>query len=1211
MASLLNIKSIFNLKLIFEFTEEKMKYNLFKYSKIFQSKLSLNIFDYKKAIFTKNIQKITKNNLLDYYDYLKRKYLNKYNLQDIKNYFVEFFCKFLDENKINFELNTSYELIKDILLCDSLKTIQLIINLDDYKSSYKSEIIKDKNKKSFLPLFQTIFDTKRISKISQIIIISKDNNKENISGVDNYLLVDILIRNIYKFKPKIKTNIIDIYKKIYNYIRQLNDYNSENENYEIFKLWELTVPSREYYIGYHDIVRIIKLDIDLNKPFNINHLDFIKSNKIRNYFLKIKYKDLWSFYDDFSNVKKLELSLDYHDEIIDDIENFPKVNSILSRGERGRGWRRGRGGKDLNEIRIEEMTKNFNKNNTRYIEYFNKLYYLYKENNNEKKNLKILYFLEKSEFDDLTIIIDDINGHNPAQFSLNKFGNSITLFVEYYNPKENEFLNELKKYNSVNLYIFSVYNEENKESYNLFKFDEDSKIKYFYLSVYFFQCFIPRYSIEFPINFDIIITLDLYYTLVLNEKTHINFPLTEDNCKYTFRNLKNLKLNFFYDCETCVYNSPKNLIPNLIKNFKYCPVLENLDISYEIFESKLEEIKIILEGIKELKNLKSLYLNDKSKERSIITTDEFYRSYPEYVDFCPFLNDIKIELSEFFKYDLLYEKKINYKINEVVISDYLYIKTLGEKSSYSTYLCKNKKNIKVVIRKFKKSRINNSLDLFENEKYCLQKFKNVPNFINYIEFLNDEHFEFEYIVYEYIENTIQHCKSKILQNKICNFLDNFYKFHARKDTNIILLPIFPTNILIKDNYDIILIGFGYLNLYPSDKEKNGKLNSFYYNMDEYYKENFSLIPLSDEYNEYMNDIKNYYSFNYNWSYGLAKIKFQAIKIKKELKLINQLEIGKIIPTKDCIFTLQNNSIIIYNKKNFKQVADIQFPLKEEEEEEDDEEEEEDENQKKNNLLSFILIEGNILIALNAYNIYMISFDKNKLRITDIIENECLKEKNNIYLIKKEYKKDVNFHELAYIEKLDIIIFTSSNGICIWKLNKKQKKLKFIKFYEKSNFYSFFKINSNDIQLIAIGNEKLIFYSIDDKSNLKANFDYIHNIKNWSLYKLKLFKQYEKYCYILIFNVIMIIKINYTQKKIDCLFRCCLGRDIVKNIFPIGNGLLFSSDGSCFKYLTKINDDFEIIDKRIYLEDGEIFDIIKDTNSLFIISKYKILEINNA
>ena len=143
---------------------------------------------------------------------------------------------------------------------------------------------------------------------------------------------------------------------------------------------------------------------------------------------------------------------------------------------------------------------------------------------------------------------------------------------------------------------------------------------------------------------------------------------------------------------------------------------------------------------------------------------------------------------------------------------------------YSTYLCENKENKKVVIRKIKKSRINNSKDLFENEKYCLMKFRNNPNIINYIEFLSDENFEF--IVYEYIENRIGHFKSNWLENKIINFIYNFFGFHAEKDKKMILLPILPTNILIKENFDVILLGFGFLNVYPNDSEFKGKYAIF-------------------------------------------------------------------------------------------------------------------------------------------------------------------------------------------------------------------------------------------------------------------------------------------------------------------------------------------------------------------------------------------------
>ena len=1202
MASLSYINSIYSLKLIFEFTGEKQKYNLIKYNNQFQSKLGFNIFDYKKIFFTKNKQGIKKDNLLDYYDYLKRKFEDKFSLYDIQNYFVEFFCKFIDEKNIIFELNTSHELSVDILLCDSLKTIKLILNLNDYKSSYKTEKIRDKNKKSFINLFQAIFDEKRITKISQITIISDDDKDlDNF----NYFFIKTLAINIYKFRPIIKTSLIPLYSEIYSYSRKLKNYNGDDT--DIFKLWKLIIPFEKKYLFTcpKKILDDFEFEIDLTRPITIKDsdiIDFIKENKIKNYFAKLNYEDLWLFNDDLANIKKLELTM--NGNIIEDITNFDTVDRILWGEDRGRGRGRGRNcNRKNNQVRIEEMENNFNYNKEKYIKYFNMFYnYLNEAREEEESRLRLLTFLEKSEFDILIILTNYINGHDISHFSLNKLMNSIEFCLCYYNSNEIGLLKELKKYESVKLEIEDANSDENKKTYNLFKFNEESKIKYFYLTIYFYRCS-PSYYLDFPLNYEKLITLDLTYTLIVNNDIHINFPLTEKECKYKFPNLKNLKLDFIYDCQECESNSPKELIQNLCYNFKYCPSLENLDITYQIFEKKIDELNILLNGIKCLKYLKSLYIKSKEEERSIIAKNEFYKSYPEYISYCPFLNDIKIELSEFLKYDLLYEKNINYKINDFVIDGYSYIGTLGEKSSYSTYLCKNKENKKVVIRKFKKSRINNSLDLFENEKYCLKKYKNNPNFINYIDFLSDE--LFEYIVYEYIENCIKKYRSKMVKNKICDILEKFY-ISSKEDKNIILLPILPNNILIKNDFDVILIGFGYLNLYPNDEEKDGKLNKFYYNMQTYFKENFTLNPLSDSYNDYINDIKNYYDSNFSWSYGLAKLRYEYFynirsKIKNELKFEKKLNIGKIILNKKYIFTLQNDSIIIYDKKKFVNIADINFSYEEkEEEEEDDKEEKKEKGREHNNLLNFILIDDNIIIALDEFKIYIFSFINNKL-----------KKKNSI-----EYKNlNINqeIDEIAYIENKNILFLIGNkvNIVSSWQLNKTEKKLKFIKFYKILNSDAIFKIkNDNDTPLISVGNEKLIFYSINKEFDLISSFDYSHNIKNWPIYKLKQFKQDEEFCYVLLLNTIMIIKVNYEQKKIDCLFHCCLGREEINYIFLVQKGLLFGIERDFFKYLTKINDQFEIIKNSMYF-DEKIYDIIKEQNHLIIMGENKIIELKDA
>ena len=368
MSSLLLINSFYILKYIYEFTGDKRKMNLIKHSKIFQKKFDLNLFSYKIAFFTKNIPEITKSNLLYYYEYLKRKYLGNYSIEDLKQYFIEYFCKFIDGNNIIYTLDASHELARDILLCDKLKRISLILNLNHYKSSYITEKNCDKNKKPFIPLFQAIFDVKTISKISEIIITS-NNEKDDYIIIDNDFLFNTLARNIYKFKPKIKTNIKTINDKIMNYMTTLKKI--DFRYYDILKSWKVTVPYPDnsmYSPGYVD--NFIQYDVDLNSPFGSRHLDFIKKNKINNYFIKLNYEDLWFFNDDFSNIKKLELKM--KNEVVSDIRNFKKVNEMLIKIEKDEDTNTGEEINDEGEERIKKLKKNFNYNNIKYISYINK-----------------------------------------------------------------------------------------------------------------------------------------------------------------------------------------------------------------------------------------------------------------------------------------------------------------------------------------------------------------------------------------------------------------------------------------------------------------------------------------------------------------------------------------------------------------------------------------------------------------------------------------------------------------------------------------------------------------------------------------------------------------------------------------------------------------------------------------------------------------------
>ena len=101
------------------------------------------------------------------------------------------------------------------------------------------------------------------------------------------------------------------------------------------------------------------------------------------------------------------------------------------------------------------------------------------------------------------------------------------------------------------------------------------------------------------------------------------------------------------------------------------------------------------------------------------------------------------------------------------------------------------------------------------------------------------------------------------------------------------------------------------------------------------------------------------------------------------------------------------------------------------------------------------------------------------------------------------------------------------------IKQKEKKLKFVKFYENLNSFIIFNIRNNDYaQLIAVGNEKLIFYSFDEKYNLKVVFDYSLEINSYDDNDSKMFKQDQNYCYVYVKKMQLIfLKLILNKKKL--------------------------------------------------------------------------------
>ena len=237
MSVLNRINNKFILNHIFSFTRKNTKLKLLKYNKDLQKRIDISLFDFQKNIFY-DTPKIELDNLLPYYDYLKRAFKEDYSIEILKNYYVEFFCRYLKKNDILFELDATHELATDILLCEKLEKIKIVIKIEEFKSCIIDRSGYDKNKKPFIKLFRIIFNN---PKIVQFIILEndqipqKDNYINKITNDLNFatMFYNNFIENLAYDFPSIKTNCLGLLDDLY--YRELE----KNKN----KLVELIVPA--------------------------------------------------------------------------------------------------------------------------------------------------------------------------------------------------------------------------------------------------------------------------------------------------------------------------------------------------------------------------------------------------------------------------------------------------------------------------------------------------------------------------------------------------------------------------------------------------------------------------------------------------------------------------------------------------------------------------------------------------------------------------------------------------------------------------------------------------------------------------------------------------------------------------------------------------------------------------------------------------------
>ena len=71
-------------------------------------------------------------------------------------------------------------------------------------------------------------------------------------------------------------------------------------------------------------------------------------------------------------------------------------------------------------------------------------------------------------------------------------------------------------------------------------------------------------------------------------------------------------------------------------------IIENFSFINEHLKYNYIAIIYILEGIKVLNHLREFRLYDKTKYFEEINEEIFYKYFPEYIEYSPFLNNIKI-----------------------------------------------------------------------------------------------------------------------------------------------------------------------------------------------------------------------------------------------------------------------------------------------------------------------------------------------------------------------------------------------------------------------------------------------------------------------------------------------------------------------------------------------------------------------------------------
>ena len=569
-----NIKSNYILRRILDnIKDKKLILKLFAHSKLFQNKLGIKLFDYKKVFFKNfsfedylcfnelyddNIEfdkEELKNNLKEDLSKIKFDYKNIANVQDyLIYYFKEYYNKIKEEE---LDYDKEHKILIDIYspFFEILSKTEIFLDLFNIIILHKNIIKKYNLLNDYINSFDKInqFESRNIS-VSLYYGKEEDLNYLNkyIININNLGSLIIFIINLDK-----------------DFSFSINEKDINLKNVKNLRIDSKLSKSIKIQNNSFDIIN----DLDFLEELQLNDLTFKNALKIKLYNLKKLYisncKNISFGEDKPYEIEILELS---NCEIIKPktLLNFPKLKKYFVDNIFEKHYYK------LTIFDIINNPKYLNIdtdkvddiNNISSIEYLKVDYASFYKEENKKKLEKILSMNNLKYFDILlyNLYNDEISKISGENKSIEK---AIICWVDNYDCILYNLQNKFPNLSNLTIAITDIdqgYNQNIKSSIEI-RENPGNKINQFKIESFlgmnikfYIQSFENLVSVSFKISwrFDI---------------SNNNFPIFNNDCKVIFKSLK----NFYFSVDRC-YRMNFDILNNIYNNLDKMPNLKSFSL---------------------------------------------------------------------------------------------------------------------------------------------------------------------------------------------------------------------------------------------------------------------------------------------------------------------------------------------------------------------------------------------------------------------------------------------------------------------------------------------------------------------------------------------------------------------------------------------------------------------------------------------------------